>query len=112
MPRKSKSAPAHAALALPEELTIYTVGELHRQWLAWLETLPPDASMAELLGDVVDQVDAAGLQLLLALDQTMTARGQAWVLPRPSAALRSSCDAIGLGPWLQAHEAPMTGAAA
>lgn len=112
MPRKSKAAPAHAALALPEELTIYTVGELHRQWLAWLEKLPADGPGAELLGDVVDQVDAAGLQLLLALDRGLTARGLTWVLPRPSAALRTGCDAIGLGPWLRDHGAPATGVTA
>ena len=27
-----------AALQLPQELTIYAVGELHPQWLAWLAT--------------------------------------------------------------------------
>jgi anti-anti-sigma regulatory factor len=95
-PSMSPAAP----LRLPAELTIYTVGELHPQWLAWLLAAPPDAGVH---GGDVDQLDAAGVQLLLALQRAFTQRGQRFVLHTPSAVLSSGCQAMGLGPWLAQH---------
>jgi anti-anti-sigma regulatory factor len=91
---------ASTALRLPAELTIYTVGELHPQWLAWLAAAPPDAGVHA--GDV-DQVDAAGVQLLLALQHAIAQRGQRFAVQAPSPVLSSACDSLGLGAWLAQH---------
>lgn len=99
-------------LKLPAELTIYTVGELHPQWLAWLHAVPADGPASTVQAQAVEQVDAAGLQLLLALSAAMTARGCALRLHEPSEALRQGCDALGLSPWLQTQSASPSGVAA
>jgi ABC-type transporter Mla MlaB component len=95
--------------ALPAELTIYTVAELHPQWLKWLATTG-DAGDAE--GCVVDaaaveQADAAGVQLLLSLSSALQRQGRALQLRAPSTALLAACEALGLADWaasLQATE--------
>lgn len=110
MPRKSKAAavsapPVPAPQALPDELTIYTVGDLHRQWASWLASVPADCTVPAMDAQAVGQVDAAGLQLLVSLDSALARRGAALSLQAPSSALSTGCDAIGLGSWLQAHTA-------
>jgi anti-anti-sigma regulatory factor len=87
-----------APLALPAELTIYTAGESRSQWLAWLaaddsDTLPVDASG-------VTEVDAAGVQLLVALARALLAQQRCLLLERPSAELRSACERLGLSSLL------------
>ena len=99
----SMNSAAH--LRLPAELTIYTVGELHPQWLAWLQAAPPEAAVH---GGEVDQLDAAGVQLLLSLQRALVQRGQRFVLQMPSAVLSSGCQAMGLGPWLAQHREEAT----
>jgi len=106
--------PGAAPLALPAELTIYTVGELHPQWLAWLGqgAAAPHADTAagaaaevtaELQAAAVEQVDAAGLQLLLSLQRALADRGRSMQIHAPSQGLRGGCEALGLGAWLQAQ---------
>ncbi|RVT52278.1 STAS domain-containing protein [Rubrivivax albus] len=114
MPRKAKTVPAAppAARPLPDELTIYTVGELHRQWLDWIATLPADGAVAALAAHAVDQVDAAGLQLLVSLDSALARRGAALTLQDPSSTLVDGCHAMGLGAWLQTRTQAATGAKA
>lgn len=91
------------ARSLPSELTIYTVGELRPQWLAWLA----DTSAAQGTGNASDdafpvdaaavaEVDAAGLQLLISLQNALSARQQALRLVSPSRALAAACTALGL----------------
>ncbi len=92
-------------LALPAELTIYTVGELHPQWLAWLQQGAASAP-AELQAAAVEQVDGAGLQLLLSLSRALAERGRALRIHSPSEVLRSGCAALGLNAWLQGHAEP------
>jgi len=95
-------------LALPAELTIYTVGELHPQWLAWLgqaAAAVPNESRAEIQAAAVEQVDAAGLQLLLSLQLALAERGRSLQIQAPSAVLRGGCEALGLSEWLQAQMA-------
>ena len=92
-------------LALPGELTIYTVGELHPQWCAWLALTATSGKPARVQADAVDQVDAAGLQLLLALQRQLSERGQALQLHAPSPVLHQACETLGLAAWLQARTA-------
>jgi len=90
-----------AALQLPQELTIYAVGELHPQWLAWLaEASAQGREQAEVDAQAVDQVDAAGLQLLVSLQRSLADRGVRMRLTEPSDALRQACQALGLCEWL------------
>ena len=107
----ASAAPAVTApLRLPADLTIYAVAELQPQWLAWMSAL---ASRGEDSADVdaqgVEQVDAAGLQLLVSLQRTLVDRGLRMCLRQPSRALREGCDTLGL--W-DAFKAGSSGAAA
>lgn len=93
--------------ALPAELSIYTVGELKGQCLAWMSETPSvgDAGGEHwpLDASAVDQIDAAGVQLLVSLAQTLSRQGQALQLLRPGAPLGDACAALGLADWLATH---------
>lgn len=100
------------SFALPSELTIYTVGELRPQWLTWLaefgepdadEALPVQVCAVDAAG--VDQVDAAGVQLIVALSQALSRRQQVLRLINASGPLNSACEALGLGALLSAPDA-------
>jgi len=92
----------HEPLALPAELTIYNVADLRRQLLAHAEAHADDEA-CQLDGASVDQVDAAGLQLLLSLTRTLSAAGRTLQLAAPSPLLVEACEALGLrGPVLGA----------
>ncbi len=100
------AAPVAPPLALPAELTIYTVGELHPQWLQWLGQGAGDVPAPEqacVQAGAVDQVDGAGLQLLLSLQRALADRGRRLLIQAPSEVLRSGCEGLGLGGWLQAQ---------
>jgi len=104
------AAPVATPLVLPAELTIYTVGELHPQWLAWLgqgaAALAAEGAAdgpAEVQAAAVEQVDAAGLQLLLSLQRALAEHGRSLQIHAPSQVLRGGCAALGLGAWLQAQ---------
>ena len=92
------AATANAALLLPAELTIYTAGELHPQWLAWLQhAAAADVGVpAVLQAATVDQVDGAGLQLLLALRKSLLAQGRALQWQGASEPLFRAAAALGL----------------
>jgi phospholipid transport system transporter-binding protein len=90
--------------ALPPEFTIYSLAGLRQEWLAWL----PEASSARRAdgaapepwpvdASAVSDVDAAGLQMLVALAHSVAACGKALVLTAPSAAIASACEGLGLG---------------
>lgn len=82
---------------LPAELTIYTVGELRPQWLAWLD--PAAAAWPDPLvldASPVAEVDAAGVQLLQSLANTLAQRQGLLRLDSPSRALVQACAALGL----------------
>ncbi len=100
------------ALRLPAELSIYTAAELHPQWLAWAALQQGATACAD--GAAVDQVDGAGVQLLVALQRSLAARGCALHLSAPSRPLREACTALGLADWLAqaiAHPEPAAEAA-
>jgi ABC-type transporter Mla MlaB component len=96
-------APLPAALAIPAELTIYTVGELHPRWIAWLGECAAHPPRAD--GAAVSEVDSAGLQMLLALDRAVAERGGHLVIDAPSSALSAGCAAVGLSGWLAERSA-------
>ncbi len=85
-------------LSLPAELTIYTVGELRPQWLAWLAGLSVADAAAEapVDGAAVDQIDAAGVQLLVALSRSLTAAHRSLQFVNASPVLTGACEALGL----------------
>ena len=83
--------------ALPSELTIYTVAETRLIWLSWLAAEAGAGQNDAFAVDAaaVQEVDAAGVQLLLALQRTLVARQQALRLVGPSSALAAACQALG-----------------
>lgn len=85
-------------LSLPAELTIYTVGELRPQWLAWLASLASSDAPREAAvdGAAVDQIDAAGVQLLASLSRSLMAAQRSLCLVNASPLLTQACDALGL----------------
>lgn len=92
-----------AARHLPAELTIYTASELcaqARTWLAEGADDTGDAAAWALQASAVDQIDAAGVQLLLSLARSLEGRSQALRLTQPSAPLMDACAALGLADWL------------
>lgn len=89
-------------LVLPRELTIYTASETRTDWLTWLAALPEDAQVD---GAQVDQIDGAGLQLLVALHHAVAQRGRAWCLSAASASLTKACEALGLAALLSSRSA-------
>jgi ABC-type transporter Mla MlaB component len=101
------------ARALPAELTIYTAGDVRGQCLTWLGE-PADTQAATdtwvLDASAVDQVDAAGVQLLLSLARSLDAQSNTLRLNQASGPLREACTSLGLGDWLAAHS--LTGASA
>jgi anti-anti-sigma regulatory factor len=103
--------------ALPPEFTIYAVAGLRQEWLSWL----PDVSTAKRAADdapepwpvdaaAVAELDAAGVQMLVALSRSVAACGKSLVLTDPSPTLVRGCEALGLADLLGRGDAP--GAAA
>ena len=88
--------------SLPAELTIYTVGELCQRWLAWLATVRDDAAADqaheeafEVDAAAVGEVDAAGVQLLLALSKSLGQEHRVLKLRHASRPLAAACAALG-----------------
>jgi len=95
------------SLALPSELTIYSLATLKEQWLAAL----PKPSKSKRAGadkgwsvdaSAVTDVDAAGLQLLLSLAGELGKRHQTLHLADASQPLVDSCASLGLTSLLNA----------
>jgi ABC-type transporter Mla MlaB component len=87
------------SLALPRELTIYTVGQLHPLWLGWLGDVRAADAEGPCAVDAaaVEEADAAGVQLLLSLAHSLQREQRPLQLLQPSAALTTACQALGLG---------------
>jgi anti-anti-sigma regulatory factor len=82
-------------LVLPAELTIYVAAELRAPWLEWLDAAAGDGAVALVDGHAVEEIDAAGLQCLLALARSLEARQQRLLLTQPSEALGRACHRLG-----------------
>jgi len=91
---------------LPAELDIYHAAELRSHWLALLDEAAADC---RLDGAAVDQVDGAGVQLLLALSRCLELRQRRLLVTDPSAPLRAACEALGVA-HLLASATPAPGA--
>ncbi|MFC3682442.1 STAS domain-containing protein [Hydrogenophaga luteola] len=95
-----------AQRSLPSELTIYTASELCAQARTWLADNTASGGDAWTLeASAVDQVDAAGVQLLLSLARSLEDRSQALRLAQPSTPLVEACAALGLTDWLSERTA-------
>lgn len=97
---------------LPAEITIYTIGTLHQEWLKWLAKVPaPRRSAAGqdkpwlLDASAVDEVDAAGVQLLLSLSHSLAKKRRTLRLIHPSHSISSACSALGVGTLLMTDDA-------
>jgi anti-anti-sigma regulatory factor len=82
-----------ATYALPEELTIYTLGELSPQCLQWLDA--DTEACLSVDAQAVSEVDAAGVQLLLSLANALAAQARELLLVAPSTTLVAACAALG-----------------
>ncbi|MET0384091.1 MAG: STAS domain-containing protein [Burkholderiaceae bacterium] len=91
--------------ALPPQLTIHNVGDLRAEWLAALADDATEGAV-DVAADRVVDVDAAGVQLLVSLSQSLARRARGMRLVEPSAGLAAACAALGLS-WLLADSAAM-----
>ena len=85
-----------ATLTLPKSLRIADVAEVRAQCDAALAGAGPLVCEAEHL----EQVDAAGLQLLVALSRACAANARGFELRTPSAALLGAARSCGFAPLL------------
>jgi ABC-type transporter Mla MlaB component len=105
------------AHVLPAEFTIYALAALRKDLLGQLPRLsgakrgsarPP--APWQLDGSAVVEIDAAAVQMLLALSQMLMSRNRKLVVRNASERLASACALLGLSALLQ--EARETGAPA
>jgi anti-anti-sigma regulatory factor len=87
-------------IALPSELTIYTLSTLREEWLGWIGKIakPRKAAAAKpwlLDASRVDEVDAAGVQLLLSLSHSLAAKNRRLQLVNSSTPMVNACHGLG-----------------
>jgi len=75
------------------ELTIVHAGELKQSWLAQIE--PAHKQVRLSLADV-QEMDSAGVQLLIALQRHLLQEGKTMVVQTPSRVVRDVLDLFGL----------------
>ena len=83
---------------LPSELTIFTVSESCSQCRAWLDdasNAPANEQPLAVSADRVIDIDAAGIQLLMSLHNSLSQRGRELRLLNPSTVLSDACRALG-----------------
>lgn len=90
--------------ALPAELTIYTISEVHAQCLNWVRQDPAEHIRLRVNAGDVTEVDAAGVQLLVSLSRTLQADHRELQLLSPSATLSEACAALGVDSLLGSPE--------
>ena len=90
-------------LSLPPELTIYTVPDLRSAWLQFLEQLDtqapgeaPEDDRIALDASRIDDLDGAGVQLLLSLARSLRERQRRLVLVQPSEIAGRACRCLGV----------------
>lgn len=80
---------------LPVELTIYAVAEWHARFQAWLADAEAGGHDLRVDASTLREVDAAGVQLLTALANSLAGRDARLLLAQPSAALTEACSELG-----------------
>jgi anti-anti-sigma factor len=85
---------------LSSELTIYTAAEHRTRMLDWLG----DGAEGPLVVDAssIQDVDAAGVQLLVSLSRSLAQHQRRLELTSPSESLRQACTRLGLAELLGA----------
>lgn len=84
------------ALCLPSSLRIADVGEFR----ALCDPLVASDGPLAVDGAEVEYIDAAGLQMLVALSRTCAMQDRAFTLASPSSALRGAAQVAGVAPLL------------
>jgi ABC-type transporter Mla MlaB component len=91
-------------------VTIYEVVALRSQFETWIAELPKGRRGAALNESPlvveahgVDEVDAAGMQLLVSLSRSLAARRRPLQLVNPSSPLVAACEALGVAALLLAY---------
>ncbi|MFM1988285.1 MAG: hypothetical protein RJA99_1242 [Pseudomonadota bacterium] len=79
-------------LELPRELCVPAVAALRTACLEWLDAEDADPQVD---ASPVEEIDAAGVQLLIALSHSLAARGRRLHLHAPSGPLRDACRTLG-----------------
>ena len=95
-------------LRLPHELTIYTAAETRDAWLTWLSSdnaRAEGAAVCEVDGEHVDEVDAAGVQLLVSLCNSLSRQHRQLQLCQPSDVLCKACASLGVATLLLQDQA-------
>lgn len=80
-------------LELPRELCAPAVAALRTDCIDWLDS---DEADERVEAATVEEVDAAGVQLLVSLSHALAARGRRLRLQAPSAPLRDACRTLGV----------------
>lgn len=80
--------------SLPDEVSIYTAASLHEQCLGWARRARRSPLEVDAAG--VCEVDAAGLQLLVAFRRSLEARGIELEIQRPAHCLCAAAATLGL----------------
>ena len=86
-------------LRLPAELTIYTASQCRAAMLDWLAGQPVDG-LCPVDGAAVDQIDGAGVQLLVSLAKALGSRQRALRLVDASGPLQAACASLGVADLL------------
>ena len=93
--------------ALTGAVTIYTVGTLRSQFEVWIAKLPKGPRGAALNDSPlavdaqgVDEIDAAGMQLLVSLAKSLAVRRRPLQLVDSSSLLVGACEALGVASLL------------
>lgn len=83
---------------LPAQLTVYAAAELASRWRTWLaqddRAGGPSAPLTLQAGQV-EEVDGAGLQLLIALSNSLAERGRRLELQEPAPVLVRALGQLG-----------------
>jgi len=92
---------------LPEELTIYTIAQVRSTLLQALEPVAA-RGVLQVAAATVAEVDAAGVQLLLALHNSLAKRGAALQFASVSPVLRKAATMLGMHTLTDAMPAETT----
>ena len=98
--------------SLPAELTIYSLTSLREEWLGWVSKTAKARKVSQRANKPwqvdasrVDEVDAAGVQLLLALAHSLSTKNRSLQLINPSNPIANACRGLGVANLLAPDDA-------